>query len=93
MELDGTENKSILGANAILAVSLANAKAAAASGGVPLYKYLNGSDEFIIPVPLLNIINGGKHADNSTDIQEFMIVPAGFNYFADAIRALSLIHI
>ena len=87
MELDGTENKSILGANAILAVSLANAKAAAASGGVPLYKYLNGSDEFIIPVPLLNIINGGKHADNSTDIQEFMIVPAGFNYFADAIRA------
>ncbi|GAB6188287.1 phosphopyruvate hydratase [Marinitoga arctica] len=87
LELDGTENKSKLGANAILAVSMAVARAAADSLGIPLYKYLGGPNAKVLPVPLMNIINGGEHADNNLDIQEFMIVPAGFNKFSDALRA------
>lgn len=84
--LDGTENKSRLGANAILAVSLAAAKAAAAEQELPLYDYLGGKEPFILPVPMMNIINGGAHADNNLDIQEFMILPIGAKTFPDAIR-------
>ena len=87
IELDGTPNKSKLGANAILGVSLAAAKAAANSSGLPLYRYLGGVFASILPVPLMNIINGGVHADNNLDIQEFMIVPVGFTTFSNAIRA------
>jgi enolase len=87
IELDGTENKSKLGANAILSVSMAAAKAAANAQGVSLFKYLGGSNARILPVPLMNILNGGSHADNNVDIQEFMIAPAGFDRFADALRA------
>ena len=84
--LDGTDNKGKLGANAILGVSLACARAAAASLGVPLYRYLGGVDAHILPVPMFNILNGGKHAQNSTDIQEFMLVPAGAPTFGEAVR-------
>jgi enolase len=87
IEIDGTQNKSKLGANAILGVSLAVAKAAADSKGLPLFRSIGGSSANILPVPLMNIINGGAHADNNLDIQEFMIVPLGFNSFSDAIRA------
>jgi enolase len=87
LELDGTENKSHLGANAILAVSLAVAKAAAADDGLPLYRYLNTDEKFLMPVPMMNIINGGAHADNNLDIQEFMILPVGFANFAESLRA------
>jgi enolase len=80
-EVDGTENKSRLGANAILAVSLATARAAAASQKLPLFRYLGGGDAVVMPVPMMNIVNGGVHADNSLDIQEFMIVPAGLAQF------------
>jgi 2-dehydro-3-deoxyphosphooctonate aldolase (KDO 8-P synthase) len=80
-ELDGTENKSRLGANAILAVSLATARAAARRRRLPLYRYLGGDDAVVLPVPMMNIVNGGAHADNSLDIQEFMIVPAGLPSF------------
>ncbi|MDW7971223.1 MAG: phosphopyruvate hydratase, partial [Nitrososphaerota archaeon] len=86
IELDGTENKSNLGANAILAVSLAVAKAASNTANLPLFKYLN-KEASILPVPLMNIINGGKHAGNALSIQEFMIVPAGFDSFREALRA------
>ncbi|HEX9803679.1 MAG TPA: phosphopyruvate hydratase [Gammaproteobacteria bacterium] len=88
IELDGTENKSELGANAILAVSLAAAKAAAAAHEMPLYRYLavGKSKEFSLPVPMMNIINGGEHADNSVDLQEFMIVPVGAPSINEAIR-------
>ncbi len=86
IELDGTDNKSRLGANAILAVSMAVAHAAAEEGHVPLYRYLNRSGEFLMPVPMMNIINGGAHADNSVDIQEFMILPVGAPNFKEAIR-------
>ncbi len=86
IERDGTENKSRLGANAILAVSLATAHAAANDKGQPLYQYLGKTDEFTMPVPMMNIINGGEHADNSVDIQEFMIVPAGADSVTEAIR-------
>ncbi len=86
-ELDGTENKASLGANAILAVSLAAAHAAAASRGVPLYNWLGGGNAPTLPVPLLNVLNGGKHAVDSTDFQEFMLAPHGFDRFADALRA------
>ena len=79
VQLDGTENKSRLGANAILAVSIAVAKAAAEESGLPLYRYFGGSGPMQMPVPMMNIVNGGEHADNSVDIQEFMIMPAGFN--------------
>lgn len=87
IKLDGTSNKSKLGANAILGVSLAVAKAAASSNGQPLYRYLGGSSANILPVPLMNIINGGAHANNNLDIQEFMIVPLGFTSFSESIRA------
>jgi enolase 1/2/3 len=85
-ELDGTENKSRLGANAILAVSLATARAAAEWSRLPLYRYLGGDDAVVLPVPMMNIVNGGAHADNSLDIQEFMIVPAGLPSFREALR-------
>jgi len=87
IELDGTPNKANLGANAILAVSLATARAAAEAHGLPLYRYLGGADALTLPVPLMNIVNGGAHADNNLDIQEFMIVPAGRPSFAEALRA------
>ncbi|MGZ3274037.1 MAG: phosphopyruvate hydratase [Caulobacteraceae bacterium] len=86
IELDGTENKSRLGANAILGVSLAVAKAAAESAALPLYKYVGGVNARILPVPMMNIINGGAHADNPIDIQEFMILPTGAKTFAEALR-------
>ncbi|MBX6334548.1 phosphopyruvate hydratase [Candidatus Saccharibacteria bacterium] len=95
IELDGTENKSKLGANAILAVSLAVAKAAAASKKVPLYQHvgdLAGNSKFTLPMPMLNILNGGKHAEGSTDIQEFMIMPVGAATFADAMRIASEVY-
>lgn len=87
LELDGTANKSLLGANAILGVSLAVAHAAAASAGLSLYRYLGGAGARVLPVPLMNILNGGRHADNNVDIQEFMIAPIGFESFSDALRA------
>ncbi len=86
IELDGTENKSRLGANAILGVSLAVAKAAAEEAGQPLYTYIGGVNAHLLPVPMMNIINGGAHADNPIDIQEFMIVPDGATSIADAVR-------
>ncbi len=89
IELDGTENKTNLGANAILGVSLACARASALFYNLPLYKYLGGLNACILPIPLLNIINGGVHADNPLDIQEFMIVPHGFESFKEAIRCAS----
>ena len=85
--LDGTPTKAHLGANAILAVSMAAARAAAAGHELPLYRYLGGVGAVTLPVPLMNVINGGAHADNNLDIQEFMIVPAGFDRFEDALRA------
>ncbi len=87
LEVDGTPNKTVMGANAILAVSLAVAKAAAEQSGLPLYQYLGGCGARILPVPLMNILNGGVHADNSVDFQEFMIAPVGFESFAEALRA------
>jgi enolase len=87
LALDGTENKSKLGGNAILAVSLASAKAAATALGMPLYRYLGGANAKTLPVPLMNVINGGKHADNAVDFQEFMIVPVGFETFSEGLRA------
>jgi len=86
ISLDGSENKKKLGANAILGVSLANARAAADSSDLPLYRYLGGPNAHVLPVPLMNIINGGAHADNGVDIQEFMIVPLGAESFSDALR-------
>jgi len=86
VELDGTENKSRLGANAILAVSLAVAKAAAEESGLPLHRYLGGAGAMTMPVPMMNVINGGAHADNSLELQEFMIVPVGFSSFREALR-------
>ncbi len=86
IELDGTENKSKLGANAILGVSLAVAKAAAEYHGLPLYKYLGGVCAEMLPTPMMNILNGGKHADNSVDIQEFMILPVGAESFTEGLR-------
>jgi|TARA_B110000208_G_scaffold161006_1_gene196451 enolase len=86
IELDGTENKGRLGANAILGVSMACARAAAEESGLPLYRYLGGSGMMQLPTPMMNIINGGEHADNSVDIQEFMIIPAGLPTFREALR-------
>ncbi len=86
IDLDGTHNKAILGANAILGVSMAAAHAAAKEGGIPLYRYLNTNGKFVLPVPMMNIINGGSHADNSVDLQEFMILPVGAPTFREAIR-------
>lgn len=84
--LDGTKNKSKLGANAILAVSLANAKAAAQALEVPLYRYIGGTNAHVLPVPMMNILNGGQHADNNVDVQEFMVMPAGAPSFKEALR-------
>ncbi len=86
IELDGTENKGNLGANAILGVSLATAKAAASAMDLPLYQYLGGVNAKTLPVPMMNILNGGVHADNNVDLQEFMIMPAGASTFAEALR-------
>ncbi|MEJ2467678.1 MAG: phosphopyruvate hydratase [Campylobacterales bacterium] len=85
--LDGTENYSNLGANAVLGVSMAVARAAADSLGMPLYRYLGGANAMVMPTPMLNIINGGSHADNSVDFQDYMIMPVGFEDFAEALRA------
>jgi len=85
--LDGTPNKQRLGANAMLAVSLATARAAASVMELPLYRYLGGNNARTLPVPLMNVLNGGKHADNNVDMQEFMLVPAGFENFAEGLRA------
>ena len=87
LELDGTPNKSNLGANALLAVSLAAARAAAQTVELPLYRYLGGIGANTLPVPMMNVINGGKHADNRVDMQEFMLAPVGFERFSDALRA------
>src|SRR3989440_5979138 len=87
IELDGTANKAKLGANAILGVSMAVAKAAAEASHLPLYRYLGGAAAKVLPVPMLNILNGGKHADNNVDFQEFMIQPWGFDSFSEALRA------
>ena len=87
IELDGTRNKGRLGANAILGASLAMAKAAAGALGVPLYRYLGGAHAYQLPVPMMNIINGGEHADNNVDFQEFMILPVKFDRFSEALRA------
>ncbi len=84
--LDGTENKSRLGANAILGVSIATAKAAAESAGLPLYRYIGGPNAHVLPVPMMNIVNGGAHADSGVDVQEFMIAPIGAETFAEALR-------
>jgi enolase len=86
-QIDGTDNKSNLGANAILGVSLAVAKAAAEAASLPLFLYLGGTGARTLPVPMMNVINGGAHADNNLDVQEFMIIPAGFDTFSDALRA------
>lgn len=86
IKLDGTPNKGRLGANAILGVSLATAKAAAASKGLPLFKYIGGEDANMLPIPMMNIINGGEHADNNVDLQEFMAMPVGASSFKEALR-------
>jgi enolase len=86
IELDGTPNKASLGANAILGTSLAVAKAAAEDAGLPLYRYVGGVDAHVLPVPMMNVINGGAHADNNVDLQEFMLVPVGAGSFAEALR-------
>src|SRR6202000_1075068 len=86
IELDGTPNKSTLGANAILGVSLAVAKAAAQASGLPLYRYVGGPKAELLPVPMMNIINGGVHADNPIDFQEFMIMPVGAESFREGLR-------
>src|SRR3954451_7045811 len=89
LDLDGTETKSKLGANAILAVSLANAKAAAEELGLPLFKYLGGPNAKVLPVPMANVINGGAHSDAPIDFQEFMIVPKGFDTFSNGLQAIT----
>ena len=86
LELDGTENKSKLGANAILAVSMAVARAAADDQGLPLFMYLGGPFAHVLPVPMMNILNGGSHADNTVDIQEFMVMPVGASSFSEGLR-------
>jgi enolase len=86
IELDGTDNKGKLGANAILGVSMAVAKAAADSAGLPLYRYIGGANAKVLPSPMMNILNGGKHADNNVDIQEFMVMPLGAPTFSEALR-------
>lgn len=91
-EIDGTENYGHLGANAVLGVSMAIARAAAQSLKMPLYRYLGGANAMVIPTPMLNIINGGSHADNSVDFQEYMIMPIGFEDFADALKASSEVY-
>src|SRR5919107_1620926 len=92
IEADGTENKGRLGANAILGISLAAAKAAAESAGLPLFRYLGGPGAYTLPVPCANILNGGAHAANNVDFQEFMVVPVGFESFADALRCVAEVY-
>ena len=92
LKLDGTPNYSNLGANAVLGVSMAVARAAANALNIPLYRYLGGANARVLPVPMFNIINGGAHANNSVDFQEFMIMPFGFNKFSDALRASAEIY-
>src|SRR5712692_2548915 len=92
IELDGTPNKSRLGANAILGVSLAVAHAAAEAKGIPLYRHLGGEDVSLLPLPMANILNGGVHADTSVDLQEFMVCPVGATWFAEAMRATSEVY-
>ena len=92
LELDGTDNKSSLGANAILGVSLAVAQAASNFLGLPLYQYVGGVNAKVLPVPMMNIINGGSHADNSVDLQEFMVMPVGFDSFDKAIQACAEVY-
>ena len=92
VKLDGTPNKSHLGANAILGVSLAAAQAAAKFSRLPLYRYLGGVSASVLPVPMMNILNGGKHASNSTDLQEFMIVPVGADSFSHALQMCAEIY-
>ena len=86
IELDGTDNKANLGANAMLAVSMAVARAAAEESGLPLYRYFGGSGQMALPVPMMNVINGGAHANNNLDLQEFMIIPLGAPTFREALR-------
>ena len=86
IDLDGTPNKEKLGANAILGVSIAACKAAATLSGLPVYRYLGGPTAHLLPVPMMNVLNGGKHADNNVDLQEFMIVPLGPASFSEALR-------
>jgi len=86
IELDGTENKGRLGANAILAVSMATARAAANAFGLPLYRYLGGAGANVLPTPMMNILNGGAHADNNVDFQEFMVMPVGASSFSEGLR-------
>ncbi|TMD29994.1 MAG: phosphopyruvate hydratase, partial [Chloroflexi bacterium] len=90
--LDGTIDKSRLGANAILGVSLAAARAAAQATGIPLYRYLGGAQAHLLPLPMANILNGGAHADTSVDLQEFMVCPVGAQSFAEALRAVSEVY-
>jgi enolase len=92
LEIDGTENKSKLGANAMLGVSLAVARAAAEYLGISLYQYLGGVNAKVLPVPMMNIVNGGKHADNNVDFQEFMIMPAGAPSFSEALRSCAEVY-
>ena len=92
IDLDGTPNKSKLGANAILGVSMAVAKAAAKAQSMPLYQYLGGINAKVLPVPMMNILNGGEHADNTVDLQEFMIMPVGATSFKEALRMCSEIY-
>ena len=87
LNLDGTDNKSKLGANTILACSMTFLKCLAKNNGQEIYQFLNKNEEFMLPAPLMNIINGGAHANNGLDIQEFMIVPAGFDSFSESLRA------
>ena len=87
IDLDRTPDKGRLGANAILGVSLAAARAQAAADKVPLYRYLGGEEARTLPVPMLNVVNGGAHADNNVDVQEFMVIPWGFRSFSEALRA------
>ncbi|HEY5525862.1 MAG TPA: phosphopyruvate hydratase, partial [Clostridium sp.] len=92
IELDGTKNKAKLGANAILGVSLACANAAASSLGIPLYQYIGGVNAKVLPVPMMNIINGGSHADNSVDLQEFMVMPVGADTFSNALQMCAAVY-
>src|SRR5215203_175661 len=92
IEADGTENKGRLGANTILGISLAAAKAAAESAGLPLFRYLGGPGAYTLPVPCANILNGGAHAANNVDFQEFMVVPAGFDSYSEALRAVAEVY-
>ena len=86
IDADGTENKGRLGADALLGISLANAHAAAADRGLPLYRYLGGANAHVLPVPMMNVINGGEHADNNVDLQEFMVMPVGATSYSEGLR-------